>query len=210
MCKLFLFFSGRAFIAPSGVQKERVKSSNIFITDLDGNILERPANKELALSQCTPMFLLSFQQRGAGACLHSHSKHAVLATMLNDKEFRIKDMEMIKAIRNWEEKRNYHNYEEIVVPIIENTASEYDLKVTSISFIFLFSCFISYLKILFSISQDRFQKALTDYPATSAVLVRNHGVYVFGPTWESTKSMAESYDYLFELACLMNLHNLRK
>lgn len=49
--------------------------------------------------------------------------------MLNGLEFRIKDVEMIKAIWNCVEERNYYNYEEIIVPIIENTASEFQLKV---------------------------------------------------------------------------------
>jgi len=32
------------------------------------------------------------------------------------------------------------------------------------------------------------------------VIVRRHGVYIWGPTWQKTKSMAECYHYLFELA----------
>ena len=32
-------------------------------------------------------------------------------------------------------------------------------------------------------------KALQDYPETSAVIIRRHGMYVVGPTWEKTKLM---------------------
>ena len=41
------------------------------------------------------------------------------------------------------------------------------------------------------------------YPESHAVLVRRHGVYVWGPTWEKTKTMAECYDYLFEISVKM-------
>ena len=34
-------------------------------------------------------------------------------------------------------------------------------------------------------------------------LVRRHGVYVWGPTWQKAKTMTECYDYLFEIAVKM-------
>lgn len=36
------------------------------------------------------------------------------------------------------------------------------------------------------------------------MLVRRHGVYVWGPTWQKAKTMSECYDYLFEV-CLVPL-----
>ena len=42
-----------------------------------------------------------------------------------------------------------------------------------------------------------------DYPDTNAVLVRRHGVYIFGKDWIQTKTFSEVYHYLFEMACKM-------
>ena len=44
--------------------------------------------------------------------------------------------------------------------------------------------------------------AMEDYPDTCAVLVRRHGVYVWGPTWEKAKTMyvmcMYSYQFLIK------------
>lgn len=42
-------------------------------------------------------------------------------------------------------------------------------------------------------------EAMRKYPETNAVLVRRHGVYVWGETWQKAKGMAECFDYLFEI-----------
>ncbi|GLT35190.1 hypothetical protein SLA2020_096620 [Shorea laevis] len=84
-------------------------------------------------------------------------------------------MEMIKGIQG----HGYHD--ELVVPIIENTALEGELR-----------------------------ESLTDtiraYPKTRAVLVRNHGVFIWGDSWTSAKTQAECYHYLFNAA--LKLHQL--
>jgi len=33
-------------------------------------------------SACTPLFWNSFELRDAGSCIHTHSQHAVMATLL--------------------------------------------------------------------------------------------------------------------------------
>ena len=66
------------------------------------------------------------------------------------------------------------------VPIIENTEYENDLA-------------------------ESLKNAIIAYPRSNAVLVRNHGVYIWGPTWEKTKIHAEVYDYLFK--AMVKIHN---
>ena len=68
--------------------------------------------------------------------------------------------------------------DELVVPIIENTPSEADLR-------------------------DSMRDAMIRYPKATAVLVRRHGVYVYGKTWINAKTQCECYDYLFEAAIRM-------
>jgi methylthioribulose-1-phosphate dehydratase len=70
----------------------------------------------------------------------------------------------------------YHD--RVIVPIIDNTARECDLA-------------------------GALEEAMLAYPATHAVLVRRHGVYVWGPDWVTAKTHAECYDYLFRAAVEM-------
>ncbi|EGD81048.1 APAF1 interacting protein [Salpingoeca rosetta] len=166
---------GKIYIAPSGVQKERIQPEDIFVTDGEGTVLETPpAEKNLKMSECTPLFMNAYRLANAGACVHSHSQNAVLATLLCDKEFRITNLEMIKGIRRGQTGKNFGYYDTLVIPIIENTARECELE-------------------------ERMANAMRAYPEACAVLVRRHGVYVWGETWEKAKSMAECFDYLFEM-----------
>ena len=69
-------------------------------------------------------------------------------------------------------------YDNCVVPIIENTARESELT-------------------------ERLSEAIKAYPKSQAVLVRRHGVYVWGSSWIQAKTQSECYDYLFECALKM-------
>ncbi|KAA8523915.1 hypothetical protein F0562_010338 [Nyssa sinensis] len=115
--------------------------------------------------------------RNAGAVIHSHGMESCLVTMINpvSKEFRITHMEMIKGIQG------HGYYDELVVPIIENTAHERELT-------------------------ESLTEAIEAYPKTTAVLVRSHGIYVWGDSWISAKTQAECYHYLFDAA--IKLHQL--
>lgn len=166
----------RIFMAPSGVQKERIRPQDVFTLDTTGTPLYSPSAEPpapaLRLSQCAPLFQHAFTKRSAGACIHTHAVAAVMVTLKVGSEFRITHQEMIKGIRG-------HGFTDtLVVPVIDNTPHERDLA-------------------------DSLAAAMDAYPATNAVLVRRHGVYVWGDTWESAKTQAECYHYLFDVALKM-------
>eukprot|EP00794_Sanderia_malayensis_P009960 gene9960-10980_t len=174
----------RIYIAPSGVQKERLQPEDLFICDMKGNIVDHPTRKELKLSQCAPLFMLAYELRGAGAVIHSHSEAAFMATVVfPGKEFRVTHMEMIKGISNDKTGKKMRYDDELIVPIIENTPFETDLT-------------------------DSLRNAMIEYPESSAVLVRRHGIYIWGHNWQRAKSECESYDYLFQIALQMKKHGL--
>lgn len=160
---------GDIYMAPSGVQKERLSEEDLFVLDASGEVTRAPANQSLRLSACAPLFMNAYRLRDAGAVLHSHSIHALLATVTCESEFRVTELEMMKGIRG----TGY--YDELVVPVIENTAHECDLA-------------------------DAMADAIRAYPRSDAVLVRRHGVYVWGRDWVEAKTQAECYDYLFDAA----------
>ncbi len=165
------------FMAPSGVQKEKIKPEDIFILNLEGEILQYPENQSLKLTECAPLFFQAYHLRNAGAVIHSHSSNIVLLTMLAEIknpnydfifEYRFTKLEMLKGIEN-------HGYKDIfILPIIENTEKECDLT--------------EFLKI-----------AILEYPLSPAVAVKNHGIYIWGKNEDHAKTQAECIDYICEI-----------
>jgi methylthioribulose 1-phosphate dehydratase/enolase-phosphatase E1 len=174
-------YGNRVYMTPSGVQKERILPDELYVTDTVGNVLcvpkAKPGKKAPKLSDCSQLFLQAFQLRGAGAVLHSHHYTCNLATMLFEGQtsFKISHQEMIKGIQG------YGYFDTLEVPIIENTAFEYELT-------------------------DFLRDCIQKNPRAVAVLVRRHGMYVWGDTWEAAKRHAESLHYLFEIALQYRSH----
>ncbi|CRK40955.1 hypothetical protein BN1723_015815 [Verticillium longisporum] len=170
------------YIAPSGVQKELMKPTDIYVLSLAAQqaslknrtyLRSPPAYKP---SQCTPLFLAAFTRRGAGCCIHTHSHWAVLVTLLlesapgDGKLFEINNIEQIKGFgRGFQKQGNLGYHDTLRIPVIENTAHEEDLT-------------------------EFLEAAMDRYPDTYAVLVRRHGVYVWGDNVHKAKTQCESRD----------------
>jgi methylthioribulose-1-phosphate dehydratase len=74
--------------------------------------------------------------------------------------------QMIKGVRLGGMGKALSFLDTLVIPIIENTPDEEDLK-------------------------DSMAAAMVEYPDAAAVLVRRHGVYVWGADWEKAKTQTE-------------------
>jgi methylthioribulose-1-phosphate dehydratase len=164
----------RIYMAPSGVQKERIAPRDVFALDashLDRCVVvEAPANPDLRLSECQPLFYNAFRERGAGAVIHSHSLWAVLAARLAEHGvFVSRGLEMQKGLRG------KGCFDEVRIPVIPNTPREAELT-------------------------DSMAAAMQAHPDVDAVVVENHGAYVWGRTWIEAKTQAECLDYLFRAA----------
>mmetsp|Transcript_45348 Transcript_45348/g.102427 ORF Transcript_45348/g.102427 Transcript_45348/m.102427 type:complete len:924 (-) Transcript_45348:365-3136(-) len=164
-------YGNRFFMAPSGVMKERLEPKMMYVLDSTGTMLEtpkqHPKQKPLKLSECAPLFMHAFDIRGAGAVLHSHSRDVVMATLLDPEAD-----EFVVSHQEMIKGIAGHRYDEqLVVPIIENTPRESNLA-------------------------DLLAAAIKAYPKSPAVMVRRHGVYVWGNDWRHAKTQAECLDYL--------------
>lgn len=169
------------WIAPSGVQKERLEPDDMFLLREVWDrveVLEAPRDPALLISECQPLFFHAYRLRNAGAVLHSHSIWAVLAARLAGVsssqdgapgEFVSRNLEMQKGLRG------HGCFDALRVPIIPNTAREAQLG-------------------------ESLAAAIEAYPDVDAVIVAGHGIYVWGRDWVEAKTQAECLDYLLRVA----------
>ena len=164
--------NGGLLLAPTGVHKERVRPDEFFTVDpADGSILARPDNPALRPSECKTIFTMAARERGARSVVHSHALSAVLAgdAAAGTDHLAIRDLEMLKGIRG------VGNRDVHLVPVIRNTPREGEL--------------VEHLAAV--LGDPRFAGAF-------AVIVADHGAYIWGDdVWEA-KRHTEVYHFLFE------------
>ncbi|MBI3620811.1 MAG: methylthioribulose 1-phosphate dehydratase [Nitrospirae bacterium] len=163
---------GKVLVAPTGVHKERVLPADLFVVDAkSGEIVSRPRNPALRLSECSPIFCEIIRSKGAGSVMHSHALSAVLAGDLAEGGDRVvfQQLEMLKGIKG------ATNQDKHTVAIIDNTGYEPDLL-------------------------HQMRKVLADsvFAKSYCILVRDHGAYIWGADVWETKRHAEIYHFLCE------------
>lgn len=167
----------RVFVAPSGIQKEDMIGDDVFELDMDRNVVVPPRTSTLKQSACTPIWYLIFKHRpSVRSIIHTHSINAQLATLLDPTE-RSKSLRIthLEMVKGV----GHHAYDDVLeIPIIDNRPSEDMLA-------------------------DQFEEVLAKYPKANAVLIRRHGVFAWGDSWEQAKTQYESFDYLFQSAVEM-------
>ncbi len=168
---------GNLFLAPTGVHKELVTPDDFFVVSpADGAILREPGTPGLRPSECNAIFGLIARERGARSVAHSHALTAVLAADLTARtgrpvrdELAISNLEMLKGVRGLTN-RDVHR-----VAVIDNTPREPEL-----------------------VAELRRVLADPRFASAQAVLVRDHGAYIWGEdVWEA-KRHVEVYHFLFE------------
>jgi methylthioribulose-1-phosphate dehydratase len=162
---------GGLLLAPTGVHKERVRADEFFTVDpADGHVLASPENPLLRPSECNSIFCLTHRRRDAWSVVHSHALSAVLAgDLATTDHLVVRDLEMLKGLPG------VRNTDVHVVPVIRNTPREPEL--------------VEQLEAVFD--DERFAPA-------QAVIVRDHGAYIWGTdVWEA-KRHTEVYHFLFE------------
>ena len=165
---------GGLLLAPSGVHKERVQTDEFFTVDpTDGHVVSAPDRADLRPSECNSIFCLVHRSRGAWSVVHSHGLAAVLAGDLaadaGSDHLAIRDLEMLKGIPG------VTNQDVHQVPVIRNTPREAEL--------------VDQLTAVFD--DPRFRSAC-------AVLVRDHGAYIWGDGVWDAKRHTEVDHFLFE------------
>lgn len=167
----------RIFSTPSGIQKEDMVGDDVFELDSDGKVVALPTTPGLKLSSMTPLWFIVYKLRPSANCvIHTHSINSQLASMLDASESTsVLKITHLEMIKGV----GNHAYDSLLtIPIIDNQPSE-DLLGPDL------------------------EKAMIQYPKCNAVLVRRHGVYVWGDSWEQAKTQLESFDHLFEMAVKM-------
>jgi methylthioribulose-1-phosphate dehydratase len=163
---------GGLLLAPTGVHKERVQPDDFFTVDPgDGRVLRSPADPDLRPSECREIFCLIARERGARSVVHSHALSSVMVGDLagDADHVALRDLEMLKGIRD------VGNRDVHLVPVIRNTPRESELV-------------------------EQLQAVLADprFESSRAVLVTDHGAYIWGDdVWEA-KRHTEVYHFLFE------------
>jgi methylthioribulose-1-phosphate dehydratase len=165
---------GGLLLAPSGVHKERVRTDEFFTVDPgDGRVVRAPDRADLRPSECSSIFCLTHRTFGAWSVVHSHALSAVLAGDVAASDgadhLAIRDLEMLKGIPG------VTNTDVHLVPVIRNTPREPEL--------------VSQLEAAFA--DPRFRGA-------RAVVVRDHGAYIWGDDVLEAKRHTEVYHFLFE------------
>ena len=164
---------GRVYMAPSGVQKELLTPEVVYELDEDGEVKAGPP--------AASGFTVSQCRPLFLAAMKLRGAGAVIHThskraLLATLAF---DREVVLTKLEMMKGLAGVGYDDVhAVPIIENTAHECDLA-------------------------DSLSAAIQAYPKAHAVLVKRHGIYVWGKDWREAKRHAECYDYLLDVAVEM-------
>ena len=164
------------YLAPSGVMKERMIEDDIFELNSESFQVDKepaknsnPASSGKRLKPSECMHLFELAFKYRNATAVMHS-HGIEALYAGKMFEKEFECTNLEMIKGI---KGMNNDDKLVVPIIDNVQHEKDLI-------------------------QAVRGAMFAYPNSPAVIVRDHGIYVWGDTWEQCRGQAECLHYLFK------------
>lgn len=155
------------WITASGKPKGKLTIDDFVRVSLDLDIIENPIATHRPSAETSIHTAIYRLFPEANACLHVHSVEANIASCLAEDHLSLPPLEMIKGFGIWEE------HPEIQLPIFNN--------------------YLNVSKIAEEIV-DRFSQTPPELPA---LLIRHHGVTVWGNTLQEAENRVELAEYIF-------------
>jgi len=162
------------YLAPSGVMKERLQENDMFELNADTfEITKDPTNVNVTtnkpLKPSECMHLFELAFKYRNAGAVLHS-HGIETLFAGRMFGDVFECSNYEMIKGI---KGMNNDEVLKIPIIDNVRFEKDLV-------------------------EQVRGAMFAFPNSPAVIVRDHGIYIWGDTWEQAKSQAECLHYLFK------------
>jgi methylthioribulose-1-phosphate dehydratase len=157
------------WITASGKSKGKLQETDFLLMSIDEGKIIDSKDKENKPSAETSIHQVIYRLfPEAQACYHVHSVEAnLVSNQAKGDKLDLPSLEMLKGLGVWEENPK------VTMPVFEN--------------------YLSVPKIAEEIS-DRFSQSP---PAIPALLIRNHGVTVWGNSTEATQNHLEIAEYIF-------------
>jgi len=160
-----------ALVSESGIDKAHFSHNHLLPVHRKTKLIfNGPAYMGRKSSDETAVHLAIYNNTGAGCVLHSHFAESLLFARLHTgKEvITLTGLEMIKAFKGIKS-----HEENFMFPVFENT-QDMDLLGQKLDIV------------------------LKSYPKTYAIMLRDHGIYVWGATVQEAKRHLEAFEYIFK------------
>ncbi len=168
------------WITASGRQKGQLSTGDFIRVGLNGDVVEVGASDNKPSAETSIHRIVYELFEDAGACYHVHSIHANLVSNMTDgNQLELPPLEMLKGFGIWEQD-----------PLIQIEIFENHLDVPRIA----------------REIQLRFAHKS---PQLAALLIRNHGVTVWGRSTEEAKVYIELSEYIFRYMTLAKQTGMR-
>lgn len=154
-------------VTSSGIDKGELTEADVVVVDATGDVVEVAGLQPRRPSAEAALHARIAEVTGAGAVVHVHALHAVVAAHRWPAGIALRGIEMLKGIG-----RAAHD-DDVVVPVITNSQDMTELG-------------------------DRFVAAHD--PAVPAVVVADHGMYVWGTDLLQARHHTESIEWLLSYA----------